>query len=153
CGLVGPLAPLELAVRRRETYASAVRALASVGHRSVRPVLCFVDVDAYAQPSRKLIDTLVQQLGASPLRIVVTAGQAENAPPGATQLKLAGLPAPEAEDLLVRAVGPDRGFAVTQKQLMSLTEGNPAAVRQPGSRDDAQHEPADEPDARGSRLR
>jgi serine/threonine-protein kinase len=144
-GLVGPLAPLELAVRRRETYASAVRALASVGHRYLRPVLCFVDIDAYDQPSRKLIDTLVQQLGASPLRIVVTASQVEIAPVGATLIKLGGLPAGEAEDLLVRAVGPDRGLAVTQKQLMAITEGNPAAVLQLAGWLDADNDPASAP--------
>src|SRR5262249_25677445 len=70
----GPLAPLELAARRRETYAAAVRTLAAAGQRYPRVVLCFIDVEQYDQPSRKLIELLANSLPtAGSVRIIVTA--------------------------------------------------------------------------------
>jgi tetratricopeptide (TPR) repeat protein/tRNA A-37 threonylcarbamoyl transferase component Bud32 len=128
-GLEGPLAPMELAVRRRETYAATVRALAAVAHRIAKPVLAFVDVDRYDQPSRKLIEALAVTL-APPARMVLTASDGEQVPAGTALLPLSGLGDTEARAVLVRHAGRDRAALIAPGQLRTLTDGNPAAVLQ-----------------------
>jgi serine/threonine-protein kinase len=129
-GVDGPLAPLELAVRRRETYAATARALTAAGQRWPRTVLCFIDVDKYDQPSRTLIDTLAQQITGPGVRLVVTQTEEGGVPAGAQVLGLSGLAARDAATFLTRLVGEERLAAIGVARVMELTAGVPAALQQ-----------------------
>ena len=126
----GPLAPLELAVRRRETFAAAARTLAAAAQRWPRTVLCFIDADKYDQPSRKLIELLAQQVHGPSVRIVVTQATEELVPPDAKILRLEGLPTADAQGFLTLLIGDERAAALGRARLMDLTAGVPAAIQQ-----------------------
>jgi eukaryotic-like serine/threonine-protein kinase len=128
-GLVGPLATLELAVRRRETFAAAVRALLSVDHRHQSGVLCFIDVDRYDHSSRKLIELLVASVGGTGLRILLTSTQADAVPTGSRIMPLLGLAPDEGHAFLSRIVGGERSIAVPPDELHAITAGLPAHIQ------------------------
>ena len=129
-GVPGPLASLELAVRRRETFAAAVRTLLAVDHRFPEPVLCFIDVDRYDTPSRKVVELCAAGIKGTRVRLMLTASRAQGLPTGAQVLQLGGLPASEAQAFLARLVGQDRAALITATQLESMTGGNPAHIQQ-----------------------
>ncbi len=126
----GPLAPLELAVRRRETFAAAVRTLVSVEHRFRSPVLCFIDVDRYDQPSRRLIEQLAPAIAGSGVRLILTASSADAVPPGSQITAIAGLPPADAHAFLARVIGAERASGLSPTELHEITGGLPAHVQQ-----------------------
>jgi tetratricopeptide (TPR) repeat protein/tRNA A-37 threonylcarbamoyl transferase component Bud32 len=128
--VAGPLASLELAVRRRETFSAAVRTLGAVEHRFPRPVFCFIDIDRYDHPSRKVVEMLATAVAGTRIRMIVTAASADAVPAGSTILPVPGLDPADAHALLVRLVGDTRAQAVPPAHLAALTGGNPAHVQQ-----------------------
>ena len=70
-GLGAPVTGLELAVRRRECAASALRVLRG---ESAWPLtlLVFEDVERYNRPSQDLLQRLVEFPGAAPVHVLLT---------------------------------------------------------------------------------
>ena len=65
---------LELAVRRRECSAAALRVLR--GTRAMQEtILLFEDVDRYDRPSRAVVERLVEGPGDGPLCVIATASR------------------------------------------------------------------------------
>jgi serine/threonine-protein kinase len=129
-GVAGPLAPLELAVRRRETFAAAVRTLLAVEHRFPEPVLCFIDIDRYDAPSRKVVELCAAGVARTRVRVLCTASRADAVPTSASIVQLGGLPAGDAVAYLARLVGHERAALITATQLETMTGGNPAHIQQ-----------------------
>ena len=124
-GVAGPAASLELAVRRREAYAAAVRTLVAAAARVPPLVLSFVDVDEYDAPSREV----VRALATAPERprVLLTAREAPAFP--AEVIELGGLEAGPARELAVALTGAPRAVPETAA-VAQLTGGVPAAVEQ-----------------------
>ena len=127
--LPGPANSLELAVRRREAHAAALRALLSVSRRFPRAVLCFADIDEYDVPSRRVISTLSEIIAESGMRMVVTATRDADVPNGIPGLELAGLDVDHSFALAQAIVGDDNRLP-TAEVLYSITAGSPAAIEQ-----------------------
>ena len=72
--LQGPALPLELGVRRRECFASAVQALLAGGHG--QPLLLFFDdIDGYDSPSREILRRLSTAFAATPVFALCTSAE------------------------------------------------------------------------------
>lgn len=70
----GPATELELRVRRRECFASAVQALLHGGNG--QPLLLFFDdVDAYDEPSREILRRLGAAIGPEPVLVLCTTSE------------------------------------------------------------------------------
>ncbi len=123
----GPLEQAELAVRRREAYAVAIRTLRSVDRRFPGAVLCFADVDRYDRPSQNLIEALSESIDGDGPRLLITSSNREALPSGASMMVLPPLSMAESEELAKGMVGadvalPDAGF------LFDQTMGSPARI-------------------------
>lgn len=128
-GAGGPAEDLELAVRRREAEAAALRTLLSVHRRYPRVVLCFLDVHELDQPSRRLVAALVAAAPEHGVGVLLTAERSEDLPAGCRTLELAPLSREDSHELtecLVPAETPLPG----QDEIHVLTGGAPAAVEQ-----------------------
>ncbi len=124
-GVAGPAAPLELAVRRREAHAAALRTLLAAASRRTPLVLSFVDIDEYDGPSREVVRALAT--AAERPRVLLTSREAPGFP--AELLALAGLEPGPARELAVALTGAPR--AVPEPAAVALlTAGVPAAVEQ-----------------------
>jgi serine/threonine-protein kinase len=126
-GLEAPVNGMELAVRRRECAAAALRVLRG-GPRWKPTLMIFEDVEHYDRPSLDLLLRLVEFPGQAPLHVILTStpgGEIEWVE-GAGQLQLAGLRY-EAICELLRATG-SGGLDATD--LATLTGGLPLHVEQ-----------------------
>jgi eukaryotic-like serine/threonine-protein kinase len=125
--LEAPVNGMELAVRRRECAASALRVLR--GAPNWKPtLLIFEDVERYDRPSVDLLLRLVEFPGDAPVHVILTStpgGEIEWVE-GAGQLQLQGLRY-EAVCELVRAAG-SPGIDATE--LAALTGGMPLHLEQ-----------------------
>jgi tetratricopeptide (TPR) repeat protein len=125
--LEAPVNGMELAVRRRECAASALRVLR--GSSSWKPtLLIFEDVERYDRPSLDLLLRLVEFPGEAPVHVILTStpgGEIEWVE-GAGQLQLQGLRF-EAVCELVRAAG-SPGLDATE--LAALTHSLPLHLEQ-----------------------
>ena len=128
-GVDGPAARLELAVRRREAHAAALRALLSIRRRFPRAVLCFADVDDYDRPSQNLIAGLNEAMANTGMRLIVTATDPTLLPETEAHITLMGLPPPSTRELTALLAGADTPMP-TALSLHSVTNGCPAAVEQ-----------------------
>ena len=86
--LPGPARFLELAVRRREAHASALRTLLSTERRFSGAVLCFTNTDEYDRPSQKLLRALNIAITTTSIRIITTCTELSEAPEGSESLEL-----------------------------------------------------------------
>lgn len=128
-GVGGPAEDLELAVRRREAQAAALRTLLSVHRRYPRVVLCFLDVHELDQPSRRLIAALVDAAPEHGIGVFLTSERSEDLPAGCQHLLLAPLSREHSHELTENLVPP--GTALPGKdEIHVLTGGAPAAVEQ-----------------------
>lgn len=75
-GLQGPAFELELAVRRRECFSSAVQAMLS-GGRGNPLLLVFDDVDAYDAASREILRRLATATTVAPILVIITTAETE----------------------------------------------------------------------------
>lgn len=73
-GLQGPAHDLELGVRRRECFASAVQSLIA-GGRGQPLLLIFDDIDGYDTPSREILRRLATAHATAPLVVVCTSAE------------------------------------------------------------------------------
>jgi len=126
-GLPGPAGELELAVRRREAHAAALRALVASGRRAPRILICAVDVHDYDQPSRRVLTALAEAITSTNLRLLVTAADDADLPPGGEVLPLGPLTDDDAHALLLRLAG-DR--IPNPASVRELTGGSPLAIEQ-----------------------
>lgn len=127
-GLPSPLDGLELAVRRREVHAAARRALTALGARFERLVLAFLDMDRYDAPSRRLVESLALSLAGTNVRLLVTARQAEAAPPGALVMPLGSLEPDDALALFLASTNRESAGSLSAAAVHELTAGSPAAI-------------------------
>jgi serine/threonine protein kinase/tetratricopeptide (TPR) repeat protein len=127
-GIVGPAATLELAVRRREAHAAAIRAVAIASRRHSPLVLCFADYDEYDNPSREVVRGLAASPpDGEPPRVIVTS---RSAPAFAAHtIELGGLEPGPARQLAVALTGAPRAVP-DEAAVMSLTGGMPTAIEQ-----------------------
>lgn len=127
--LDGPATQLELAVRRREARAAAIRCLQSVGRRFANAVIVFADADRYDYPSMELIKEFQSKLPHN-VRLILSSENALDLGDGLVEkLTLKGLPPQHARDLAQRLAG----VAHTVPDALaihSITGGSPAAVEQ-----------------------
>ena len=123
----GPSQHLELAVRRREAHASALRALLSIHRRLPRAVFCFADVDEYDHPSQHLVAALTDAVTRTSLRMIVTASSPTKLPCEA-EITLSGLPPRSTRELAAALV--DSTELPSALSLHTVTSGSPAAVKQ-----------------------
>lgn len=128
-GVSGPARDLELAVRRREAHAAALRALATLRRRHPRAVLAFIDTDAYDQPSRRLVAALAGETAGSGLRLVLTLERDAEVPTGFRNLGLRPLGA-DATEAMARALLGHGAALPSGDELHALTGGRPSAVEQ-----------------------
>ncbi len=128
-GISGPAGCLELAVRRREAHAAALRALLSVKRRFPRSVLCFADVHDYDQPSRRVVAALSEAVGGSGARMVVTATGEAEVPHMAEVIALEGLSPERAHELAVALAGVAAAVP-SADTVHAITAGSPAAIEQ-----------------------
>jgi serine/threonine protein kinase/tetratricopeptide (TPR) repeat protein len=75
-GLQGPAFELELAVRRRECFSSAVQAMLS-GGRGNPLLMVFDDIDAYDAASREVLRRLASASTVSPILVIATTTESE----------------------------------------------------------------------------
>ncbi|MBI5479901.1 MAG: hypothetical protein HY906_13635 [Deltaproteobacteria bacterium] len=125
--LEAPVNGMELAVRRRECVASALRVLRG-GPRWKPTLLIFEDVERFDRPSLDLLLRLVEFPGEAPVHVILTStpgGEIEWVE-GAGQLQLQGLRY-EAICELLRSTG-SAGLDATE--LTALTGGVPLHVEQ-----------------------
>ncbi len=128
-GIAGPARDLELAVRRREAHAAALRALLTLRRRHPRAVLAFIDTDAYDQPSRRLVDALAAETAGSGLRLVLTLERDAEVPAGFRSLALRPLGLDAAQALARALLG--HGTALPSgDEIHALTGGSPGAIEQ-----------------------
>lgn len=127
--LSGPAHQLELAARRREAYAAARRVMLSLARRYPRALLVFADVDLYDEPSRKVVQSVLQAVDGSNLRVILTARSADAAPPAANTIELGPLSESAAAELLRARVGGDTVLPPSA-EVLAITDGSPAAVEQ-----------------------
>lgn len=128
-GAVGPLAGLELAVRRREAHAAAVRALREVDRRHPRAVLFFADADHYDQPSTNLLDMVAQALDGTGTRMIVSMSDQDNVPSGAAVMPVLPLDAATACRLAADLID-EQASTPTPELVAALTGGVPVAIEQ-----------------------
>jgi serine/threonine-protein kinase len=129
-GIAGPAQTLELATRRREAHAAALRALLAAHRRFPRAVLCFADIDRYDRPSLELVHALAARLDGSNLRLLVTAEEPPTLP-RQELLRLAGLTPSSARALLRSLVVKERAIP-DAPAVHALTGGVPSAIEQVG---------------------
>lgn len=128
-GIEGPAIELELAVRRREARAAALRTLLSVGRRFADSVLCFADADRYDHPSLEIVRELQKKLPHN-VRMILTAEKSLDLGSGPVQrLELAGLPPQHAKELAQSLAGKDY-HVPDALAVHNITGGSPAAVEQ-----------------------
>jgi tetratricopeptide (TPR) repeat protein len=125
--LSGPAQELELAVRRREAHAAAVRTLVSVHRRYPRAVLCFVDVDKFDHPSQKLVVALDEALDGGGARLLVTAANSKVVR-SVNTLEVTGL-SPEHALALASELAGDNELP-SAKAIHSATSGSPQTIAQ-----------------------
>ncbi|HEY3354555.1 MAG TPA: protein kinase [Polyangia bacterium] len=129
-GLGAPVTGLELAVRRRECAAAALRVLRGVRSWPLT-LLIFEDVDRYDRPSLDLLQRLVEFPGDVPVHVLLTSAPGGELDwiEGAEVLSLRGLP-PEATAVIAPAVlGAERAAGVAGS-LFAETEGVPLHLEQ-----------------------
>jgi eukaryotic-like serine/threonine-protein kinase len=144
--LPGPLAGLELAPRRREAQAAALRALSSVHLHRSRATLCFFDVDHYDAPSRALIATLAEAIDGSPVRLIVTCEDQELAPPAAAIHALEPLSPHDTFALAASLIGAASTSMPPITSLHQATGGLPTAIEHLAAWLRAGHDLASAPD-------
>lgn len=126
----GPANRLELAVRRREAHAAAMRTLLSVQRRFPRAVLCFADVDRYDHPSRRILRELAGRVDPARLRIVVTGQRSPDLEVEPVEIvELDGLPPQHARELAALLAGPAHDVP-DALAIHAITGGSPTAVEQ-----------------------
>ena len=132
-GLDGPAMHLELAVRRREAIAAALRTLQSLGRRYTNAVIVFADCDRYDHPSIEILAELKLKMPSN-LRLILTSTLYQSLDKRLTEgsvekLELGGLPPEHARKLAQLLAGPDHTIPDAQA-IQSITGGSPAAVEQ-----------------------
>lgn len=128
-GLDGPAMQLELAVRRREARAAALRTFLAASKRFVSSVIVFADADRYDFPSLSIIQDLQSRLPEN-LRLIITCAKMPTLGSGLVdRLELKGLPPQHARDLAQKLAG--QKHAVPDALVIhSITGGSPASVEQ-----------------------
>lgn len=127
-GIEGPGRDLELAVRRREAHAAAVRTLLSAQRRSPRSVIAFIDVDEFDEPSRKAVRALTEALATTTgVRVIVTAPTPDDAPATTSAMAIAPLSPTSTRELTESLTGADLPLP-TADVLHDLTAGSPGAI-------------------------
>jgi serine/threonine-protein kinase len=102
-GLMGPASDLELGVRRRECFASAVQALLS-GGRGQPLLLIFDDIDHYDTPSREVLRRLCTASTQVPVVVLCTSAEEDLDWIGATVETLEPLGSDAIERLAAQAI-------------------------------------------------
>ncbi len=128
-GIPSPSHELELAVRRREAHAAALRALTAITRRYPRAVLCFADFDRYDAPSRALVRELAGAVKAGSARVIITSAESECLRDDTEELVLSPLSADDSLEMTVRLSGGSAPIPPSEV-IASLTGGLPAAVEQ-----------------------
>jgi serine/threonine-protein kinase len=126
-GLDSPLGQLELAVRRREAFSAALRALGAATRVHSCAVLCFLDVDRYDAPSREIIEQLLAKDEEKLPRLVIT--MSDGAPlEGAEVMMLESLANGAAEELLVGRMRNADGMLSQLADASQLAGGHPGFI-------------------------
>jgi serine/threonine-protein kinase len=125
-GLPSAFSNLELAVRRREANAAALRALLAVGRRFPRAVLALTDVDQFDHPSRQLVEQLAREAPARDLRLVLTSRKPLDL--GGEVVVVAPLTPATSRELVVAVA--NSKHVPDGRSLFDLTGGVPEALEQ-----------------------
>jgi serine/threonine-protein kinase len=128
-GLGATVTGLELAVRRRECAAAALRVLRGV-RKWPLTLLVFEDVDRYDRPSLDLLQRLVEFPGDVPVHVILTAAPGGELDwiEGAEVLQLGGLTPEAVAELGAQALGSDHAAAAAT--LYAETQGVPLHLEQ-----------------------
>lgn len=128
-GLDGPAMQLELAVRRREARAAALRTFLAASKRFVSSVIVFADADRYDFPSLNIIQDLQSRLPEN-MRLIITCATMPKLGSGIVErLELKGLPPQHARDLAQKLAG-KMHTVPDALAIHSITGGSPASVEQ-----------------------
>ena len=151
----GPLESVELAVRRREATAAALRALRTVDRRHPGAVLCFADIDRYDRPSIEFIAALSEALEGTAVRLILTSRDSAVIPPTADTMSLSLLSPEHGYELAIELAGSAEGLP-DRATIHAVTEGLPAAIAQlvawVGREHDADQAPTDFVDLLGAMV-
>ncbi len=131
----GPAQSLELAVRRREAHASALRTLLSAQRRFPNAILCFADFDSYDRPSQDLIHALNIAIGDADLRLIATCMTPESILPGSDTMILDPLSPSQTCQLVAQLANTEATSETSDRETIAVYEvtgGLPARVEQLG---------------------
>jgi serine/threonine-protein kinase len=129
--LAAPVTGLELAVRRRECAAAALRVLR--GSAAWPPaLLVFENVERYDRPSKDVLQRLLQYPGDAPVHVLLTSPSGADAPwtQGAEVLELEGLAADAVVEVVRTVLGTSPAADELAHQLYAETGGLPLHLEQ-----------------------
>ncbi|HEY3358368.1 MAG TPA: protein kinase [Polyangia bacterium] len=129
--LAAPVTGLELAVRRRECAAAALRVLR--GHPSWPPtLLVFEDVERFDRPSVEVLQRLVEYLGEAPVHVLLTSVPGSEAEwmQGAELLALEGLPEAAVVEAVEAVLGTSPSAAELARRLHAEASGLPLHIEE-----------------------
>jgi tetratricopeptide (TPR) repeat protein len=124
--LPSALSNLELAVRRREAHAAALRTLAAVNRRHPRAVIAFVDADRFDHPSLQLVRQLAKVAPGQGLTVVATSRGALDL--GGATIELDALEPRASRELTIQLAGTP--MVPEAAVVQTLTGGVPEAIEQ-----------------------
>ena len=125
----GPAQSLELAVRRREAHASALRTLLSAERRFPGTVFCFADIDNYDHPSQKLVQSLNVAVTNTNVRMIATCIDPSTILEGSQHIVLEPLSKNQTMEMILELT-PLQKDSQERSRWYELTGGVPAAVEQ-----------------------